>query len=250
MSALLRRELLRHLRRKRVIASVVLLGSLMVWVLAVSWPPEILSRSESHTAARVMSFKFIMIYTVASLLLLPGYTAMSIRSEHDGDTYELMRLSLLTPMAILIGTLANVVGVFLLALVATLPILMLSYSFAPALVWESLFDLGVVGATALMCACAGLYTGTKGQKTSDALATAYGFALLAAVITMFLGGVTGSAAGSKSTGVALTVGILLIASAIFLVRGMFWLRRMSFERIREERELAPATLRERFIQHI
>ena len=105
MSALLRRELLRHLRRKRVIASVVMLGLSMVWLVYRDWPTNTISRATLINVSGNLTMYLSLSYAIAATLVLPGYAAMCIRSEHDSDTYELMSLTLLTPHSILIATL-------------------------------------------------------------------------------------------------------------------------------------------------
>lgn len=230
LSALLRRELLRHLRRLRVAGAVAFLVLTMFWVLWRSWPEGVLSLAELKGEIESLLSEMTGVYAIAAFVVLPGYAAMSIRSEHNAGTYELMRLTLLTPASIVLGTLANVLGLYLLAVVATLPLLFSVSLMTPQSKYNEISAVLLVLVSAAMCTSAGLYASTLRRKTSDAVASAYAYA----IATVFLGSILASIFTANSRGPGDPLSNLIIIETVCAGLFLFWtirrLRDDSFER--------------------
>lgn len=250
MSALLRRELLRHLRRKRVIAAVVLLGLSMVWLVYRDWPTNSISRASLINVSGNLAMYLSLSYAIAAMLVLPGYAAMCVRSEHDSDTYELMSLTLLTPHSILVATLINVVGLFIFAVAATLPVYFLSYVLLPHSWWIAFAWLWGSVITATMCAAAGVYAGAKSKRTADAMGRSYGIAVAATVASLATPSIIANTVGLFTLAWIISLAIPIGITVLLVAQSVRWLKKTSFERVRDEPAETKLTIRERWLQHV
>jgi hypothetical protein len=232
LSALIRRELLRHLRRKRVILSVAFLGGIMMWVVWESWPNEVMQAARLYAAADTLSNALLLLYIGAAMLVLPGFAAMCVRSEHDSQTYELMRLTLLTPVSIMLGTLANIMGLFSLAFVATFPVFVLAYVLAPLTWWSATLNIAIIVLTALLCAAAGLFVSTRRRKGADSIGAAYGITAGTAFPSFVIPFIVVHAAGGSEIWIPIGVAALLAVFALVMLgTSVINLHSYSYERI-------------------
>jgi len=178
MSALLRRELLRHVRRVRVFLAVAALLCICGWVIWSYWPDAPIPVLEVAAERGGLTTTLLAVLLAASFVIVPGYAAMAIRAERDNDTYELMRLTLLTPLSILLGTLLNITGMFAIGLVAALPFLYTTH-WMGGLPWHYLpIRLGIILSSTVTAASIGVLASTQRQKTSDAVGSAFIYTML------------------------------------------------------------------------
>ncbi|MCP4644551.1 MAG: ABC transporter permease subunit [bacterium] len=119
--ALVKRELLTNLRRTR---SIVWLGA-FVGVCAIAevsvWPsrniPVYMVGGMSEDILKVLAYAL----TVGGMLVVPALAAGTIVSEREQGTFELVRMTLVRRWSIIASKLMNTLGIYVLLIVATLP---------------------------------------------------------------------------------------------------------------------------------
>ncbi len=187
MSALIRRDLLRYLRRVRVFVAIAAFAAYLTWHFAASWPSDRISLEGAVDFVTYFTEAMYWMFQGVCLLVIPGFAALAIRSERDNDTYELMALTLLTPLSILLGTIANVIGLFVIAVVAVLPMFLLpnlvsisTWYVVPVLLCEI---LATVAATASI----GVFASVFSRKASNAVMAAYAITIIVQMFALIIG---------------------------------------------------------------
>jgi ABC-type transport system involved in multi-copper enzyme maturation permease subunit len=170
---LLKSELIGNLRRPRsFICLVLFVGACMVAMI----PTLIWWETGGAPMGQISSLVFnslCAVMAVGGTLLLPGLAAISITSERDQDTYDLLRLTLIGPGGLVLGKLIGVVGLYLLLCVAALPLMGVVF-FLVGLDWvEVLRNFGLILLNAVACASAGLMCGAGFRRAVVAVLAAY-----------------------------------------------------------------------------
>lgn len=174
--ALVRRDLIRSLRRTK---SVVLLGLVLLACLLVVQQQlpdaEYLAGSLSASGVRARDlFLFLFAaFAVAAWVLLPGMAAFSVTGEIDGETYEDLWLTLLSPMGLLLGKVAAALGYYVLIGVAALPLLSVPLFLTGVQTRDVVFAAATLGSFALLCTLAGLFWGMFLRRPVRAVIPAY-----------------------------------------------------------------------------
>ncbi|MCC6490811.1 MAG: ABC transporter permease subunit [Candidatus Hydrogenedentes bacterium] len=181
-SALVRRELLRTLRRVRPLVFLVILLLIAIWIVGESWPSQYANAQTVAWMSRDLLAVVITSLYVCAAILMPAYGATSVVVEHEQDTYDLLILTLIRPSGILFGKLLNTLGVFALFAFAVMPVAATVFLLV-GLEWQLLVQLlAIVGATAVVCASAGVYCSVRRRGVVSAVLSSY-------VITAILLGV-------------------------------------------------------------
>jgi len=174
------RDLRRTLRGWRGFLCLVAVLAACAALLALAWPGERMGAGHGPRVAQGLLMLFGRVLLVASLVIVPGYAAMSIVSEREQETFEQLRLTLIRPYGIVLGKLANVVGLFLFVVVATMPMLA-CILFIPGLDWPQIAMVFVlVFATTLSAGAVGVFCSTLFRRAFLSLVASYiGLALIA-----------------------------------------------------------------------
>ncbi|MBI4556043.1 MAG: ABC transporter permease [Candidatus Hydrogenedentes bacterium] len=171
--ALLRKELLVNLRRPAVYWTVALvLGASSLSVMAV-WPAQDISFFQAGFEARRILMQVAWVLLAGCGLFVPALAASAIVNEKEQGTYEELRLTLIRPSGLIFAKFLGTVGIFLLLIVASLPVLSATL-YIGTIDWQEIaMALGVLLTGALSCAMAGLLCSALFRKMTHAVAAAY-----------------------------------------------------------------------------
>lgn len=108
----------------------------------------------------------------------PAFTAGTISSERERQTYDLLRTTLLPAHSLVLGKLFAALSYILLLLLAALPLQSLAFLLGGVAPAEVVISLVVLSVTALAFASMGLFASSIMKRTLGASVVAYVFALL------------------------------------------------------------------------
>ena len=110
---------------------------------------------------------------ISAMLLVPPMAAVSICIEKQQDSYDLLRMTYISPFALAIAKLFNVLGVFTLVAIATLPIVGVFF-FLVGIDWAQFIQSALlIALSTLSCAVIGLACSAKFYRTLPAIMTTY-----------------------------------------------------------------------------
>lgn len=117
------------------------------------------------------------------LFLVPGLTAGAIAGERERQTLVPLQVTLLRPRSIIIGKIAASTAFLALLVVATLPLLSVSYLIGGVTIWQVFKAVLVVLGTGLVLACITVACSTYVRRVQSATVVAYGLTLALALGT-------------------------------------------------------------------
>ncbi len=104
---------------------------------------------------------------------MPGLAAAAIVSEREQDTLDQLYLTLVRPSGVIAAKALNTAGIYLLLMLATLPIFA-TVMFGVGTDWQQLvFIFGFLTVTALTCAMIGIVCSTIFRRTFLAVTASY-----------------------------------------------------------------------------
>ncbi len=115
------------------------------------------------------------------MFIVPAFTAGAITGERERQTYDLLRTTLLSPRALVIGKLLSALFYTLLLLLAAIPLQSLGFLFGGVSIEELILAFVILLVTAITLGTIGLYFSATLQRTQAASIATYGFALLIVV---------------------------------------------------------------------
>lgn len=158
--ALVRRELLTSLRKRRIFFAILAMIVIMGCFIVPEWPAEGGFYGAGASARQIFSI-MIIVALFAEAIIIPAYTATAILSEREQETYDLLATTLIRPAGIVLGKFANGVGFFGIMLAAMLPVFAALF-FLVGVQWRDFgLALAVMTGTALLCGGVGLYCSTR-----------------------------------------------------------------------------------------
>jgi hypothetical protein len=149
--ALLKRELVVHLRRRSSGSGLIVLVGLAIggiWLMTMAPFPRGL-------ASMVFSGGLYIGYFV-SFLLVPTVAAVSIASERQNQTIDLLQLTLLRASGIVIAKMLNAVGYFLLLCIGVLPVFGVVFFYVGVEIAQFLQGVAIILASTLAHAAIGV----------------------------------------------------------------------------------------------
>ncbi len=194
LNPVLARELKERLRTRR--ATVVVTAYLMILALILQVVYSALSSSAADAfnggivATQSARFGRSLFETLLFFMLLlvcfivPGLTADAITGERERQTLVPLQVSLLSPRAIVSGKLLASLAFVTLLVLATLPLLGVSFLLGGVSVGQMARGVAVVLATGLVVACLALACSSLARRTQAAMVLAY-----AATLFLTLGSV-------------------------------------------------------------
>lgn len=198
--ALVKRELLTHLRRVRVFWILLLVVGVLEIVLVALWPqPSAYNYGRGGGFGGNVLYQVLMGLTSAFVLMaaavcIPPLAAASIVGEKEQETFDLLSLTLIRPSGILLGKLCNALGFFFLALVAVLPVFATVFFSVGVDFVQIVSAFAILVATAVSCATISLACSACCRKTVTAMMASYLLIFLAMggilpVLAVFVGAV-------------------------------------------------------------
>lgn len=127
-------------------------------------------------------FVFGAVVTIELLLVCfisPAFTAGAISGERERQTYDLLRTTLLTARALVLGKLSSALSYILLLLLAALPLQSLAFLLGGVAPEEVLIATVVLVATAFLFGTSGVFFSSLMRRTLASTVVTYAFALMA-----------------------------------------------------------------------
>jgi len=182
--ALLRRELVTPLRRRRMIVFQIALATLFGLLVAARWPTDgqvSLMGARSQEIFRLFSFGLM----ATLLLLFPVFPATSIVGEKKSGTLELLLNSPLGAWRIYFGKLLAVLALAGMILAMSLPAAGACYSMGGLSLDQEIGKVYVLLVlVALQYAAIGLLVSSYAQSADSAIRITYGIVLGTALLTL------------------------------------------------------------------
>ncbi len=173
ISALVKRELVTQLRRKRSFILLVAIALMMVWMISVAWPSGnvVWAMLPGISQGIVTGTSFMLL--IGAALFIPGLAATTIVVEKDRRSWDLLALTLLRPSGIIVGKLLSAVGMFLFYVIAVFPMLAVVF-FLVGIDWLQMArSLTLVLITCVTCGAVGIACSAMCRKTVTAMAASY-----------------------------------------------------------------------------
>lgn len=135
MLALIRQELIRHMRGRRLLVWMLTLLIFSCAVVIYFWPhPQLMRPGRAIVwawsigeSSRSMVEVFCLLLAGAAALIVPAYGGGAIALEREHGTYDQLRLTPMTTAGIVFGKLVSILGIFGFILVAILPVIASTY---------------------------------------------------------------------------------------------------------------------------
>ena len=176
--------LMTHLRKKR--ALLMLLAFLGVAFLgtAAFWPEGQIT--QMAYASRELLMLVSMFFMGGTFVFVPGLAAVTVTVEKERDTFDQLFLTLIRPSGVIVAKLANVLGIYYLLMIGTLPILGAIF-FLIGVDWQQVVLMfGLVTATAFSCGMGGILCSIFFRKTIVSMSVSYLLALCIAGAPLLL----------------------------------------------------------------
>lgn len=133
-----------------------------------------------NDSSRVGTALFYIVVGMQTLLVsfaTPSFVAGAVSGERENETYDLIRLTLLTPRQIVTGKLIPAFGYTVLLVFATLPLLSLALLLGGVELVQLFAALSVILASALLFSSLGLYVSSRMRTTLGSTIVAYAVTL-------------------------------------------------------------------------
>lgn len=180
--ALVRRDLLRGLRQPTsgVMCALVVGGGSVLIYTVWSMMTEDTSLVESHFVTDGFLYGTVGAFGALIALLIPSMSGATISSEYDGDTYDLLRLSLISPASLVLGKILNCLGLVFFIFVMVMPLIGCIY-FLLGINWFDLMVLfAIVMTGTLLVTSAGVFCSVWFRRYVPAILASY-----AAMLVLF-----------------------------------------------------------------
>ncbi|MCP4644546.1 MAG: hypothetical protein GY851_29145 [bacterium] len=168
MFALVQRDFVRSLRRWRPFLIMLGLTFLVAWNIMDEWPQDtttvrrVLSGTES-----ILALWCFWLMSVLGLFI-PAFGAASIAGEREGNTFEALSMTLITPWGLVLGKLVSLLGFYVLLLIACAPFLATLFFLMGFDVGLFLMMFAVLAVTAFVCAAASILCSAIARRVAPA----------------------------------------------------------------------------------
>lgn len=195
VNPVLARELTQRMRGRQAWVVLVLYLAILAFILRLvygavgdnpfSGDPAALSAA---TAGRAI-FHWLLFFMIALVcFIVPGVTAGAIAGERERQTLVSLQVTLLRPFSIVAGKLWASLAYVLLLVVATLPLVGVTFVIGGVGLREVIAGLAAVVVTAVALACLALACSAAFRRTQGATVTAYALTALLVVGTFVVYG--------------------------------------------------------------
>jgi ABC-2 type transport system permease protein len=165
-----------------VLTVYLLLMSSFVTLLYVVYVASTNNVYSGTNAQLIGKFVFGAVVGIELLLvcfIAPAFTAGAISGERERQTYDLLRTTLLSSSALVLGKLASALSYILLLLVAAFPLQSLAFLLGGVAPEEVLIASGLLIATAFLFGTSGIFFSSLMRRTLGSTVLTYAFALMA-----------------------------------------------------------------------
>lgn len=138
---------------------------------------------DGGTLGRVLFGSVVAIELFLVTFITPAFTAGSISGEHESQTYDLLRTTLLPERQLVFGKLFSALAYVLLLLLAAIPLQSIAFLFGGVDVEEILISLVVLLATAIFLGTVGVYYSAVTRRTLRANIMTYVTILTVVLVT-------------------------------------------------------------------
>ncbi|MCS6847252.1 MAG: hypothetical protein RMN52_06000 [Anaerolineae bacterium] len=170
---------------------LAIVSGLSVLLYMVSFLGSPRTVSGSGAVGTVVFYFLVGMQVLLASFVAPAFTAGAISLERENKTFDVLRVTLLTPAQIVWAKLISALGFTLLLLFATLPLFSLAFLLGGVEPRELIIALCVVFASALMYALLALYISARSRTTVGATLSTYAI-VLGVVIGIPLAALIGS----------------------------------------------------------
>ncbi len=195
VNPVLARELKERMRRRRsfaVLTAYLLVLAAVLWLLYLGASagdqlvgPGIL-RLASLGRATFQTLLFAMLLLVC--FIVPGLSAGGVAGERERQTLVPLQVTLLRPLSILLGKLGASLAFVALLVMATLPLIGISFVLGGVGPWEVMRGVAMVLVVATTVACLALTCSTLIRRTQGATVISYAIVLFLVGGTFFVFG--------------------------------------------------------------
>ena len=164
-----------------VLTVYLVLMSSFVTLLYVVYVASTSGVSSGANAQLIGKFVFGAVVGIELLLvcfIAPAFTAGAISGERERQTYDLLRTTLLSAHALVLGKLASALSFILLLLVAAFPLQSLAFLLGGVAPEEVLIASGLLIATAFLFGTSGIFFSSLMRRTLGSTVLTYAFALM------------------------------------------------------------------------
>ncbi|MFC1734819.1 ABC transporter permease [Candidatus Hydrogenedentota bacterium] len=177
--ALFRREFLRSLRRGPSFVYLSIFVGACILCATAMWPKTSLNNFSLVTrrAKEMVQILQVMLY-LGCMFFVPAFASTSIVSEKEQETFDLMKLTLISPCGIVMAKLINTIGFFIILIIASLPVLAVGF-FVVGIAWSELILVAFLTLLiTLVCAGISMLASALFRRSFLAVGGAYIFVLL------------------------------------------------------------------------
>lgn len=190
VAAILRRELLSMLRRK---GAFLLLLLFVVACFITSWSTMDGTRAIGFVDLGLLAqlssswvSALVKALVIGALLVIPGVAGSAITVEREQETYDQLVLTGASPWSILVGKLASSTVVFLLAIIAILPIAAVALFLPGVDIYDFLYQMLCLMLLVVVMGAFGLLCSVLIRRSFAAILAAYATCAMAAAGSAFL----------------------------------------------------------------
>ncbi|PJF43961.1 MAG: hypothetical protein CUN55_06430 [Phototrophicales bacterium] len=171
---------------------------------------------------RILFSSVVAIELFLVVFITPAFTASAISGEHEHQTYDLLRTTLLPESSLVWGKLFSALAYIILLLLAAIPMQSIAFLFGGVDLPEIYISFVILMCTAVFLGSLGIYFSSTTRSTLRAniltYITAMAVALISALIIVVLVGINNSYTATTNTSVVTRAGewILLIPRGLFI----------------------------------
>ncbi|MHC4872169.1 MAG: ABC transporter permease [Planctomycetota bacterium] len=179
---LLAREFITSLRTRKAVAFGIVYLLAMSALVMLMWP-----KGGAYSLAARSSHELFTMLAMGQLifvvLIAPAFTAVSITSEKENETYELLYHTMLSPLQIIFGKLAAGLGFSFIILLASLPMMGACYILGGI----SILDVAMVYAVLISSI---IFFGLLGMSFSCSAKSSYNAIIISYLAIVLISGIT------------------------------------------------------------
>lgn len=177
MNPMALKELRGRMRGARAfIVLSVYLGLMSAFALLIYFAFNVGNRIGSSVGGEIGRTLFIALVGIEMLLILfiaPALTGGAITGERERQTYDLLRTTLLSPPAFVLGKLESALAYLFLLLLAAIPLQSIAFLFGGVSEGEILLAFVILGVTAVFLGALGIFFSAVMQRSTTANVRAY-----------------------------------------------------------------------------